>query len=95
VKPNLNVLVALSALLLFLAEPAMAQSIDMSPLTAMLQGIIDAATGPFGIALATVVLIGLFIAWQLAWVDLKQALWILIGIAGVASAPVIVAAIWA
>ena len=34
-------------------DPALAQSIDLSPVTTLLQGIIDTITGPLGIAIAT------------------------------------------
>ena len=45
-KPNVHaLLMALSVTLLF-AEPALAQSIDLSPIQSLLQGIVDALTEP-------------------------------------------------
>lgn len=39
-KPNLNVFVALCGVLLMLAEPALAQSIDLSPVQDVLQRVV-------------------------------------------------------
>ena len=36
-----------------LAGPALAQSIDLSPVQTLLQGIVDAITGPLGIVIGT------------------------------------------
>lgn len=52
-------IVALSAMaLIVLAGPALAQSIDLSPVQTLLQGIVDAITGPLGIVIGTLTLIG-------------------------------------
>ena len=48
-----NLFVASLALFLFIAEPALAQSIDLSPIQSLLQGIVDALTGPLGVVIAT------------------------------------------
>lgn len=93
-KRILATLISAVPLVLLAAEPALAQSIDLTPFLDLLNGIITAITGPVGIAIGTLAVIGLFIAWQLNFVDFRQALWLLVGIAGVASAPAIVAAIF-
>jgi len=87
-------LVPLVTLFVVLAEPALAQSIDLSPIQSLLQGIVDALTGPLGVVLATLAVLGVFISWFMNIIDLRQALWVLVGIAGVAAAPTIVAAVF-
>ena len=47
-----------AAALIVLAGPALAQSIDLSPVQTLLQGIVDAITGPLGIVIGTLALIG-------------------------------------
>ncbi|GIT88713.1 MULTISPECIES: TrbC/VirB2 family protein [unclassified Roseobacter] len=86
----------LTVLIVFVvpAEPAMAQSIDLSPIQDLLQGIVDALTGPLGVVIATLAVIGVFLSWFFNIIDLRQALWVLVGIAGVAAAPTIVAAVF-
>ena len=86
--------IAALAVCLIAAEPALAQSIDLSPIQSLLQGIVDALTGPLGIVIATLAVIGVFLSWFFNIIDLRQALWVLVGIAGVAAAPTIVAAVW-
>jgi len=90
-----NLLVAALALFLLFAEPAFAQSIDLSPIQSLLQGIVDALTGPLGVVIATLAVLGVFLSWFFNIIDLRQALWVLVGIAGVAAAPTIVAAVFA
>jgi hypothetical protein len=51
------------ALLLIIAEPALAQSIDLSPIQSLLQGIVDALTGPLGVVIATLAVLGVFLSW--------------------------------
>jgi type IV secretion system protein VirB2 len=88
-------IVALSATaLIVLAGPALAQSIDLSPVQTLLQGIVDAITGPLGIVIGTLALIGVFLSWLFGVLDFRQALWVVVAIAGIAAAPTIVAAIW-
>jgi type IV secretion system protein VirB2 len=77
-----------------LAGPALAQSIDLSPVQTLLQGIVTAITGPLGIVIGTLALIGVFLSWLFGILDFRQALWVLVAIAGIAAAPTIVAAIW-
>lgn len=77
-----------------LAGPAVAQSIDLSPVQTLLQGIVDAITGPLGIVIGTLALIGVFLSWLFGILDFRQALWVVVAIAGIAAAPTIVAAIW-
>lgn len=48
-----NLFIASLALFLLVAEPALAQSIDLSPIQSLLQGIVDALTGPLGVVIAT------------------------------------------
>ncbi len=80
--------------LIVLAGPAFAQSIDLSPVQTLLQGIVDAITGPLGIVIGTLALIGVFLSWLFGILDFRQALWVVVAIAGIAAAPTIVAAIW-
>lgn len=80
--------------LIMLAGPALAQSIDLSPVQTLLQGIVDAITGPLGIVIGTLALIGVFLSWLFGILDFRQALWVVVAIAGIAAAPTIVAAIW-
>ena len=89
-----SLLVALASLFIVMAEPAMAQSIDLSPIQDLLQGIVDALTGPLGVVIATLAVLGVFLSWFFNIIDLRQALWVLVGIAGVAAAPTIVAAVF-
>ncbi len=77
-----------------LATPAVAQSIDLSPVQNVLQGIVNAITGPLGITIATLALIGVFLSWLFGILDFRQALWVVVAIAGITAAPTIVAAIW-
>ncbi len=92
-----SLFIASLALFLLVAEPALAQSIDLSPIQSLLQGIVDALTGPLGVVIATATLavLGVFLSWFFNIIDLRQALWVLVGIAGVAAAPTIVAAVFA
>ena len=90
----LPLLMTVLTVLIVMAEPAMAQSIDLSPIQNLLQGIVDALTGPLGVVIATLAVIGVFLSWFFNIIDLRQALWVLVGIAGVAAAPTIVAAVF-
>ena len=90
-----SLFVASLVLFLLVAEPALAQSIDLSPIQSLLQGIVDALTGPLGVVIATLAVLGVFLSWFFNIIDLRQALWVLVGIAGVAAAPTIVAAVFA
>ena len=83
-----------AAALIVLAGPALAQSIDLSPVQTLLQGIVDAITGPVGLVIGTLALIGVFLSWLFGILDFRQALWVVVAIAGIAAAPTIVAAIW-
>ena len=93
-KPNLTATLALTMLLFAMASPALAQSIDLSPIQTLLQGIVDAITGPLGIVIGTLALIGVFLSWLFGILDFRQARGVLVAIAGIAAAPTIVAAIW-
>ena len=91
----LPLLMTVLTVFVVMAELAMAQSIDLSPIQNLLQGIVDALTGPLGVVIATLAVIGVFLSWFFNIIDLRQALWVLVGIAGVAAAPTIVAAVFA
>lgn len=93
-KPHTTHVITLGTMLLFAASPALAQSIDLSPVQNLLQGIVDAITGTLGIVIGTLALIGVFLGWLFGFVDFRQAMWVLVGIAGIAGAPLIVSAIW-
>ncbi|WP_425100991.1 TrbC/VirB2 family protein [Tropicibacter sp. S64] len=93
-KRPVNVTAVAAALLIVAAGPAFAQSIDLSPVQTLLQGIVDAITGPLGIVIGTLALIGVFLSWLFGILDFRQALWVVVAIAGIAAAPTIVAAIW-
>ncbi|WP_425053781.1 TrbC/VirB2 family protein [Psychromarinibacter sp. S121] len=90
----MNLTAVAAALLIVAAGPALAQSIDLSPVQTLLQGIVDAITGPLGIVIGTLALIGVFLSWLFGILDFRQALWVVVAIAGIAAAPTIVAAIW-
>ena len=93
--PRSQALTSLGAMaLIVLAGPAFAQSIDLSPVQTLLQGIVDAITGPLGIVIGTLALIGVFLSWLFGILDFRQALWVVVAIAGIAAAPTIVSAIW-
>ena len=94
-RPVPKCLLAAVPLLLVMVEPALAQSIDLSTFEQLLQGIIDALTGPLGILIATLALIGVFISWLFGFIDFRQAMWVLVAIAGIAAAPAIVATLFA
>lgn len=79
---------------LTVASPAVAQTVDLSPLQNVLQGIVDALTGPLGIVLGTLALMGCFLGWLLGYIDFQRALYVVVAIVGVAAAPTIVATIF-
>lgn len=89
-KYNLAVVLAGLAL----AGPARAQEIDLSPVQNVLQGIVDALTGPLGLVLGTLALIGVFVTWLLGYIDFQRALYVVVAVVGVAAAPTIVGAIF-
>ena len=80
--------------LMLTAGPALAQSIDLNPVTSLLQGIIDTITGPLGIAIATLAVVGIGLSWFFGIIDFRQAMFVVIAIAIVASAATIVSSIW-
>ncbi|WFE77214.1 TrbC/VirB2 family protein (plasmid) [Roseinatronobacter sp. S2] len=81
-------------ILMLAANPALAQSIDLNPVTSLLQGIIDTITGPLGIAIATLAVVGIGLSWFFGIIDFRQAMFVVIAIAIVASAATIVSSIW-
>ncbi|WP_227288091.1 TrbC/VirB2 family protein [Boseongicola sp. H5] len=62
-KPQTHFFVLCLSLFVFVAEPALAQSIDLSPIQNLLQGIVDALTGPLGVVIATLAVLGVFLSW--------------------------------
>lgn len=82
------------ATLVISVSPVLAQSIDLDPVTNLLQGIIDTITGPLGIAIATLAVVGIGLSWFFGIIDFRQAMFVVIAIAIVASAATIVSAIW-
>lgn len=75
-------------------DPAIAQSIDLSPVTTLLQGIIDTITGPLGIAIATLAVVGVGVSWLFGIIDFRQAMFVVVATAIVAGAATITSAIW-
>ncbi len=80
---------------LMAASPALAQTVDLSPVQNVLQGIVDALVGPLGLVVGTLALMGVFLAWLFGYIDWSRAIMVLVAIVGVASAPVIAATIFA
>ena len=66
---QIRLFVGLALASLMVAEPALAQSIDLSPVQNLLQGIVDAITGPLGIVIGTLALIGVFLSWLFGILD--------------------------
>lgn len=83
-----------SLLVVMMTEPALAQNINLSPVQNFLQGLVDQLTGPLGMVAATLALVGVFITWFFGIIDFRQAVWVIIAIAGIGGAPVMVAALW-
>ncbi len=53
--------------------------LDLSPpIQSLLQGIVDALTGPLGVVIATLAVLGVFLSWFFNIIDLRQALWVLV-----------------
>ena len=65
----LPLLLTVLSVFIVIAEPAMAQSIDLSPIQNLLQGIVDALTGPLGVVIATLAVIGVFLSWFFNIID--------------------------
>ncbi len=83
-----------SFLVVVMTEPALAQNINLSPVQNFLQGLVDQLTGPLGMVAATLALVGVFITWFFGVIDFRQAIWVIIAIAGIGGAPVMVSALW-
>ena len=90
-----NYIIVGLGLALMVASPALAQTVDLSPVQNVLQGIVDALVGPFGLVVGTLALMGVFLAWLFGYIDWSRAIMVLVAIVGVASAPVIAATIFA
>lgn len=85
---------AFAVLLLMIAEPALAQDINLDPIENFLQGLVDELTGPLGMIIATLALVGVFITWFFGIIDFRQAMWVVIAIAGIGGATTMVEALW-
>ena len=90
-----NYIIVGLGLALMVASPALAQTVDLSPVQNVLQGIVDALVGPLGLVVGTLALMGVFLAWLFGYIDWSRAIMVLVAIVGVASAPVIAATIFA
>ena len=90
-----NYMIAGLGVALMVASPALAQTVDLSPVQNVLQGIVDALVGPLGLVVGTLALMGVFLAWLFGYIDWSRAIMVLVAIVGVASAPVIAATIFA
>lgn len=85
----------LAALLVLLAsEPAMAQGIDLSPFTNILNQVVSFFSGPLGMAIATLAVMGIGLAWFMGMVDWARVAYVLGGMVMLASAGAIVGAIF-
>lgn len=91
---NWPAFLAIALVVLVQAEPAFAQTINLSPIQNFLQGLVDALTGPLGMTAATLALVGVFLTWFFGYIDFRQAIWVIIAIAGIGGAPVMVQALW-
>lgn len=91
---NLWLVAATAIIILCIAEPAMAQDINLDPIQNFLQGLVDALTGPLGMVIATLALVGVFITWFFGIIDFRQAMWVVIAIAGIGGATTMVSALW-
>lgn len=85
---------AAAVMFLLVAEPAIAQDINLDPIQNFLQGLVDALTGPLGMVIATLALVGVFITWFFGIIDFRQAMWVVIAIAGIGGATTMVSALW-
>ena len=91
---QIRTILSLAMASLMIANPVFAQSIDLSRVQNLLQGIVDTITGPLDIVIGTLALTGVSLSWLFGILDFRQALWVLVAIAGIAAAPNIVTAIW-
>ncbi len=60
---QIRMILSLALASLMIANPALAQSIDLSPVQNLLQGIVDTITGPLGIVIGTLALIGVLLRY--------------------------------
>lgn len=94
-RQSLCVLLLAMALLIIMSDQAMAQSINLNPITNFLTSITNAITGPLGKAMATLALVGVAITWFFGYIDFRQAMWVCIAIVIIGSASMIVNSLWA
>lgn len=84
---------AMTALLL-MPGSALAQAINLSPVTTFITSITSALTGTLGKAIATLALVGVAITWFFGIIDFRQAMWVVVAIVFIGSASVIVDSLW-
>jgi len=77
-----------------LPNSALAQAINLSPVTSFITTITSALTGTLGKAIATLALVGVAITWFFGMIDFRQAMWVIIAIVFVGSASLIVNSLW-
>lgn len=90
-----NYMIVGLALALATASPALAQTVDLSPVQTLLQGIVDALTGTLGLVIGTLALIAVGLAWLFGYIDWSRAIYTVLGVVLVAAAPVLAATLFA
>lgn len=93
-RQSLCILLLAIAMIIVMSDQAMAQSINLNPITNFLTSITNALTGPLGKAMATLALIGVVITWFFGYIDMRQAMWVCIAIVIIGSASMIVNSLW-
>lgn len=83
-----------AGLVVMLAHPAAAQSINLDPITSFITTITSALTGTLGKAIATLALVGVAITWFFGFIDFRQAMWVIVAIVFIGSASLIVNSLW-
>ena len=87
-------LVAGLVLALAVASPALAQTVDLSPVQTLLQGVVDALTGTLGLVIGTLALIAVGLAWLFGYIDWSRAIYTVLGVVMVAAAPILAATLF-
>lgn len=88
------VLAVATTFLLMCPDVAMAQAINLSPVTSFITSITSALTGTLGKSMATLALVGVGITWFFGIIDFRQAMWVVVAIVFVGSATLIVDSLW-
>ena len=79
---------------LAMSEAAMAQAINLNPVTSFITSITTALTGNLGKAIATLALVGVAITFFFGIIDFRQAIWVIVAIVFIGSASLIVNSLW-